>query len=92
LSLEKGKSNQSKATKMRKDQGKYRKNQSSKGKYAKVCPVLSRLRPTINVVLIPLLSHLDLRTNPDTSHMRAGIKFHTYGDSVYKKQYHIFII
>jgi hypothetical protein len=31
------------------------------------------------------LSHPYLRTNPDASHMCATIKFHTYGDLVYKK-------
>jgi hypothetical protein len=32
------------------------------------------------------VSHPDLRTNPDASHMCARIKFHTYGDSVYRNQ------
>jgi hypothetical protein len=37
------------------------------------------------------LSHLDLRTNSDASQMCARIKSHTYNDSVYRKQCHIFI-
>jgi hypothetical protein len=38
-----------------------------------------------------LMSHPELRTNPDASHICAKIKFHTYDDSLYKKQCHIFI-
>jgi hypothetical protein len=34
-----------------------------------------------------LMSHLNLRKNPDASHMCARIKFHTYDDSVYRNQY-----
>jgi hypothetical protein len=57
----------------------------------KVCPGLSRLRPTVNIALIPLLSHPDLRANPGASQMCARIKSHTYDDSWYKNQCHIFI-
>jgi hypothetical protein len=34
------------------------------------------------------MSHPDLRTNPDASHMCAKIKFHTYNDSVYRDKCH----
>jgi hypothetical protein len=37
------------------------------------------------------ISHSDLKTNPDASHMCAKIKSHTYNDSLYRKQCHIFI-
>jgi hypothetical protein len=37
------------------------------------------------------LSHPDLRINPDASQMCVKIKFHTYDDSVYGNQCHIFI-
>jgi hypothetical protein len=39
-----------------------------------------------------LMSHPDLRTNLDASQMCARIKSHTYDDSWYINQYHIFII
>jgi hypothetical protein len=32
-----------------------------------------------------VVSHLNLKTNPDASHMCDRIKFHTYGDLVYRK-------
>jgi hypothetical protein len=32
------------------------------------------------------MSHSDLKTNPNTSYMCFGIKFHTYYDSVYRNQ------
>jgi hypothetical protein len=38
------------------------------------------------------LSHLDLRANPGASQMCARIKSHTYDDSWYRNQCHIFII
>jgi hypothetical protein len=38
------------------------------------------------------LSHPDLRINPGVSQMCARIKSHTYDDSWYKNQCHIFII
>jgi hypothetical protein len=71
-------------------QGKYRKNQS-KGKQLRVCPILSRFRRTVNIPLIPLMSHPDLMANPDASHMCARNKIHTYNDSVYRDECHNFI-
>jgi hypothetical protein len=35
-----------------------------------------------------ILSHPDLRANPDTSHMCAKIKYHTYNDSMYRDECH----
>jgi hypothetical protein len=37
------------------------------------------------------MSHSNLRTNPNSSHICDRIKFHIYGDLVYRKQCHIFI-
>jgi hypothetical protein len=58
----------------------------------RVCPGLSRLRHTVNIALIPLLSHIELRATPGASQICARIKSHTYDDSGYRKQCHIFII
>jgi hypothetical protein len=56
------------------------------------CPVLSRLRPTVNIALISLLSHPDLRANPGVNLICARIKSHTYDDSWYINECHIFTI
>jgi hypothetical protein len=45
-----------------------------------------------SVQLPPQLSHLDLRENPDANQMCARIKSHTYDDSWYRNECHIFII
>jgi hypothetical protein len=65
-----------------------------------ICPALlpvcaAQLDP--GIVALPgttgtkFVSHPDLRTNPFASQMYARIMSHTYDDSVYKKQCHIFI-
>jgi hypothetical protein len=38
------------------------------------------------------MSHPDLKANPDASQICARIKSHTYDDSWYRNQCHIFII
>jgi hypothetical protein len=76
---------------MRKGYGKLRKNQS-KGKSERGCSVLSRIRPTVKIPLIPLLSHLDLMANLGANQMCARIKSHTYDDSWYRNKCHIFTI
>jgi hypothetical protein len=43
-------------------------------------------------MIVVLVTHSDLRTKPDASHMCAKIKFHEYGDSVYIKQCHILLL
>jgi hypothetical protein len=44
----------------------------------RVCPGLSRLRHTVNIALIPLLSHIELRATPGASQICARIKSHTH--------------
>jgi hypothetical protein len=38
-----------------------------------------------------IMSHSDLRAKPDASQMCARINSHTYDDSIYRKECHIFI-
>jgi hypothetical protein len=45
----------------------------------------------MGAIVLIALSHLDLRANPGASQMCARIKAHTYDDSWYRNQYHIFI-
>jgi hypothetical protein len=42
--------------------------------------------------VVVLLLHLDLRVNPDVDQMCTMIKSHTYDDSWYINQCHIYII
>jgi hypothetical protein len=59
------------------------------------CPVLSRFRPTFNIALIPLLSHLGFRgPKPGREIITkcAGTKSHTYDESWYRNECHIFTI
>jgi hypothetical protein len=44
------------------------------------------------MIITTMMSHPNLRITPTISHMCDRIKFHTYDDSVYRKQCHIFII
>jgi hypothetical protein len=46
------------------------------------------IREVYKCVPCIILSHPDLRTNPNASLMYARIKFHTYDDSVYRNQYY----
>jgi hypothetical protein len=67
LSLEgKGKNNQSKAE-IDEKKIKISLEMIRVAKVRKGCPVLSRFRPTVNIPLIPLLSHPDFGT-PRTGH------------------------
>jgi hypothetical protein len=54
---------------------------------------LSRIRPTVNIVLIPLLSHPGFRDPGANIITRcAGTKSHTYDESWYRNECHIFTI
>jgi hypothetical protein len=50
-------------------------------KVGKGCPGLSRLRPTVNIPLISLMSHLDFIVNLGASQMCDRTKSHTYNES-----------
>ena len=92
LQKRKDKNNQSKATIDEKRTREVQKESQQQDKQVRVCPSLSRLRrPTVNISLIPLLSHSELRTIPDASQICARIKYHTYDNSGNIKQCHIFI-
>jgi hypothetical protein len=75
-----------KQQKIRQDQGKYRR--IIVVKVSRQMFVQFYLgRPIVNIPLIPLMSHPDLRANPSASHMYARIRS-THNDSVYSDECH----
>jgi hypothetical protein len=58
--------------------------------------VLSRFRPTVNIPLIPLLSHpgFEGTKTPGANIITkcARTKYHTYDESCYRNECHIFTI
>jgi hypothetical protein len=90
---EKGKSNQSKAAiDERRFKESFERIRVAKVSRQGFCPVLSRLRPVVNVPLIPRLSHPDFRgpkPRREIFTMCARIKSHTYDDSWYRNESHI---
>jgi hypothetical protein len=56
-------------------------------------PILSRFRPTVNIPVIPLLSHPGFRDPGANIITRcAGTKSHTYDESWYRNEYYNFTI
>jgi hypothetical protein len=58
--------------------------QAARPPFLSINPMMSRTM----VACATHVSHPDLMTNPDTSHMCARIKLHTYDDSVYRNKCH----